>query len=69
MYVKYERKKMVQLIQGFINSLTFSSVTNGSGLDTVDPNFCISLLYFEYSAPDLSSLCLVNPSIDPTNVK
>ena len=38
MYVKYERKKMVQLIQGFINSLTFSSVTNGSGLDNVDPN-------------------------------
>ncbi len=38
MYVKYERKIMVQLIQGFINSLTFSSVTNGSGLDNVDPN-------------------------------
>ena len=39
MYVKYERKnKMVQLIQGFINSLTFSSLTNGGGADNVDPN-------------------------------
>ena len=39
MYAKYERKnKMVQLIQGFINSLTFSSLTNGGGADNVDPN-------------------------------
>ena len=39
MYVKYERKnKMVQLIQGFINSLTFSSVADGNSIDNVDPN-------------------------------
>ena len=39
MYAKYERKnKMVQLIQGFINSLTFSHVAYGGGADNVDPN-------------------------------
>ena len=29
---------MVQLIQGFINSLTFSHVAYGGGADNVDPN-------------------------------
>ena len=29
---------MVQLIQGFINSLTFSSVADGNSIDNVDPN-------------------------------
>ena len=39
MYAKYERKiKMVQLIQGFINSLTFSSVAYGDSNGSVDPN-------------------------------
>ena len=39
MYAKYERKiKMVQLIQGFINSLTFSHVAYGDSNGSVDPN-------------------------------
>ena len=38
MYVKYERKKMVQLIQNFINSLTLSSVSYGDSNGSVDPN-------------------------------
>ena len=38
MYAKYERKKMVQLIQNFFDSLRFPSVTHGYNLDTVDPN-------------------------------
>ena len=38
MYAKYERKKMVQLIQNFINSLTLSSVSYGDSHGSVDPN-------------------------------
>ena len=38
MYAKYERKKMVQLIQNFINSLTLSSVSYGDSNGSVDPN-------------------------------
>ena len=38
MYVKYERKKMVQLIQNFFDSLRFPSIAHGYNLDNVDPN-------------------------------
>ena len=38
MYVKYERKKMVQLIQNFFSSLRISSVYHGDNYDHVDAN-------------------------------
>ena len=38
MYAKYERKKMVQLIQNFINSFRFSSIYDGDNYSHVDPN-------------------------------
>ena len=38
MYAKYERKKMVQLIQNFFNSLRFPTVAYGDNFDNVDAN-------------------------------
>ena len=38
MYAKYERKKMVQLIQNFFNSLRFPTVAYGDNFDNVDTN-------------------------------
>ena len=38
MYVKYERKKMVQLIQNFFSSLRLPSLNYGYNFDNVDPN-------------------------------
>ena len=49
MYAKYERKKMVQQIQNFINALRFPTVAYGDNFDNVDPNL---IRYFrtEYGA-------------------
>jgi len=38
MYAKYERKKMVQQIQNFINSLRFPTFAHGDNYDNVDAN-------------------------------
>ncbi len=38
MYAKYERKKMVQQIQNFINALRFPTVAYGDNFDNVDAN-------------------------------
>ena len=38
MYVKYERKKMVQLIQKVIDAFRLPSLAHGDNFDTVDPN-------------------------------
>jgi len=37
-YAKYERKKMVQLIQNFFNSLRFPAIAHGNNFDNVDTN-------------------------------
>ena len=38
MYAKYERKKMVQLIQKVIDAFRVPPVTYGDNFDHVDPN-------------------------------
>jgi len=38
MYVKYERKKMVQLIQKIIDTFRVPTVVHGDNFDSVDPN-------------------------------
>ena len=38
MYVKYERKKMVQLIQKIIDTFRVPSIVHGDNFDSVDPN-------------------------------
>ena len=38
MYAKYERKKMVQLIQKVIDAFRLPSIAHGDNFDTVDPN-------------------------------
>ena len=38
LYAKYERKKMVQLIQNFFNSLRFPAIAHGDNFDNVDTN-------------------------------
>ena len=38
LYDKYERTKMVQLIQNFLDSLRISTISYGDSFDNVDPN-------------------------------
>ena len=38
LYYKYERTKIVQLIQNFLDSLRFSTISHGDSFDNVDPN-------------------------------
>ena len=38
MYAKYERKKMVQLIQKIIDTFRVPSIVHGDNFDSVDPN-------------------------------
>ena len=38
LYDKYERTKMVQLIQNFLDSLRISTISHGDSFDNVDPN-------------------------------